>query len=359
MGDHPLHVGLVGVGEYSSTYHVPHLRRRDDAVIAAATDLDDRKETVIAATGTDSFFVDYREMIDAGLLDAVIVSTPHGLHFEHASYALSAGLHTMVDKPLTIRSANAWELVRIADESGVLLMTALNRHFDPASLYTKHAIASGAVGDVQLTTSLQRGFPSRGANAGWLSDPEIGGGMLYGRTCHMADLLPWLHDSRAAEVEARIEYHGPRDDPSTSSPQAGSTRDPAKAGQRRRGRDAGHHHASIVGLTLENGATAQMISLAASERHEDAIMVYASLESVHIARPPSGSPWVATRSREHHGFEPVPPEDLPPGSTSTDNFVDALLRKAQPMATGEDGARSVRVIEAAIESAATGQPVRV
>ena len=47
------------------------------------------------------------------------------------------------------------------------------------------------------------------------------------------------------------------------------------------------------------------------------------------------------------------------GTSEGDNFVDAVLGKAQPMATGEDGARSVRVIEAAIESAATGHPVRV
>ncbi len=330
MSEPLLRVGLIGVGAYSTSYHVAHLRRRHDVTIAAAVDVANRADEVVAVTGGGKFFTDHEKMIRSGLVDAVIVSTPHGLHYEHGRAALAAGLPTMIDKPLTIGSARAWELVSLADDSGVLFMTALNRHFDPASLYAKRSIASGAAGEVQLTTSLQRGFATGGANTGWLNDPEIGGGMLYGRTCHMADLLSWLHGSPAVEVDARIEYFEP-----------------------------GVDRASIVRLRLENGQTAQMVSLAVAERYQDAATVYGSDESIHIERGPAGGAWVATRSRPEHSFEPVPAGELPDGSTSTDNFIDAVTGKAAPMATGEDGARSVRVIEAAIESAAAGKPVRV
>ncbi len=325
----PLRVGLIGVGNYSSSYHVPHLKAREDALIAAAADVAERAEEATAVTGAEAFFSDHREMIDSGQVDAIIVSTPHGLHHEHGMAALRAGLPTMIDKPLTIGSEQAWELVRAAEDADTLLMTALNRHFDPASRYARQAITSGAVGRVQLTTSLQRGFAASRGEGSWLNDPVIGGGMLYGRTCHMADLLPWLNGSPVVEVSAHVEYQEP-----------------------------GVDLLSLVRLTLANGAAAQMVSMAVSERYQDAITVYGSEESVHLERKNAG-PWLASRSRGDYPFEPVPDDELPEGSTSTDNFVDAVLGIAEPLATGEDGARSVRVIEAAIESAARGEPVAV
>ena len=60
--------------------------------------------------GIERGFEDYREMLDAVPMDGVVVSSPHVLHYEHASAALEKGCHVLVEKPLTTtaRDARAW-----------------------------------------------------------------------------------------------------------------------------------------------------------------------------------------------------------------------------------------------------------
>ena len=51
-------------------------------------------------------FSDYRELIDSGKVDAVIISTPHFSHVEIASYALGKNLHVLLEKPAGASSYN-------------------------------------------------------------------------------------------------------------------------------------------------------------------------------------------------------------------------------------------------------------
>ena len=74
---------------------------------------------------------DAAELVTYPGLDAVIVSSPHTVHFEHASLALAKGLHVLCEKPMCTRGADARELVRLAREKNLHLLVPYGWHYKP------------------------------------------------------------------------------------------------------------------------------------------------------------------------------------------------------------------------------------
>ena len=68
-----------------------------------------RGRELAARSGIPNCYTDYRQMIDEGNLDAVIVYTPEVLHYPMTMAALDAGLHAICEKPIAISVAQARE----------------------------------------------------------------------------------------------------------------------------------------------------------------------------------------------------------------------------------------------------------
>ena len=104
-------LGFIGAGWWATAYHLPQLTARDDVEMAALCRLGRAELTEVRDRFGFRFATeDYRELLDQPL-DAVVISSPHGLHYQHAKAALERGLHVMVEKPMTLRASEAWELV--------------------------------------------------------------------------------------------------------------------------------------------------------------------------------------------------------------------------------------------------------
>ena len=319
-------VGVIGAGNYASGYHVPHLVANVDVDVRAVCDASsDRLAAAAAATGVarDHLYADHREMLEREELDAVTVSSPHALHAEHVRAALERGLHVLVDKPFVLRSADARELIRLAEAQGRILLVALNRHLDPANLHARDLIQSGALGEPSFARSLQVGYPP----GGFYKDPELsGGGPLVGRGTHMASLMPWLTGWRPVLVSAVLAQG------------AGEVDD---------------------GATVSVAFAGEKLGQIASVRHGsppvDEMAVHASGGTVLVERVRGRPGWVVRRD----GGAPIPSDALPPGQTTTDHFVDAILGRTAPRIPLIDALLSVQILEAAYESARTGKTVAV
>jgi predicted dehydrogenase len=147
-------------------------------------------------------------------LDAVIVSSPHTLHYEHARLALERGLHVMVEKPMCIRAAEARELVRLATAKNRHLLVPYGWHYKPFVQQAKTWLDQNLIGEMQFAlchmaspvrSLLQgQGFAaeSNSGQAGKLlfqpdpktwADPQIaGGGYGYAQLSHSTGMLLWL-----------------------------------------------------------------------------------------------------------------------------------------------------------------------
>jgi predicted dehydrogenase len=144
----PVRVGVAGFGYWGPNL-VRNLDRLDDAELVAACDVSEKKlarlssayPTVQTTTEIDALLEDFD-------LDAVVVATSAPTHFEIASRALAAGKHCFVEKPLTLTSADAASLVRLADEGGLVLMVGHLMIYHSAIGWIKEYLDSGELGDV-------------------------------------------------------------------------------------------------------------------------------------------------------------------------------------------------------------------
>ena len=104
-------------------------------------------------SGDIIFTTDSGKIINDESIRAVIVSTPAETHFDLTKELLLAGKNVLVEKPITLNSAEAKELNSIAEESGLILMVGHLLLYHPAILKIKEFIDSGKLGNLQYIYS--------------------------------------------------------------------------------------------------------------------------------------------------------------------------------------------------------------
>jgi predicted dehydrogenase len=171
--------------------------------------------------GVGAQYVDYREMLDRGDLDGVVVATPHATHHAIAAEVLKRAIPLMLEKPMVLRARDARELVSLASKEGIPLVIGYPYHFVEQYSRLRSRIAEGALGQLQLVHSLfasmvleyYRANPRAyapvfkwtvtGPQPTTYSEPSIaGGGQGYLQVTHSADLLLWLTNLEPREVTA-------------------------------------------------------------------------------------------------------------------------------------------------------------
>lgn len=124
-----LRLGLIGAGRWGRNY-IRTVAAMADARLALLASRN--PESAGLVPGDCPVLADWRELLDPGALDGVIIATPPGLHAEMASAAIEAGLPVLVEKPLTMDVAQARALRGLALDRGVLAMVGHTHLFNPA-----------------------------------------------------------------------------------------------------------------------------------------------------------------------------------------------------------------------------------
>ncbi|WP_425148651.1 Gfo/Idh/MocA family protein [Deinococcus sp.] len=222
----PVRLGFIGAGWWATANHMPLLKARDDVEFVGVASLGaGQLRQVQDMFGFPFATEDYRELLKQDL-DAVVVTTPHHLHYEHALASVERGLHVMVEKPFTLRPDQAWRLVEAAKSRGVELLIPYGWHYRPYIQALKTALEGAPLGELQFAVCTMAS-PTRGLFAGradfsafdwkptlfeadprtWQT-PEIGGGYAHGQITHSSALLFWLTGLRSARVSARLSRAG-------------------------------------------------------------------------------------------------------------------------------------------------------
>lgn len=212
-------LGFIGAGWWATANHMPLLKPRGDVEFVGVCRLgSDILQKVKEEFGFTYATEDYRELLNQPL-DAVVVSSPHRFHYEHARAALECGLHVMCEKPMTLSAAEAWDLVEVARQKNVHLLIPYGWHYKPFLQHAKRLMNDNVVGQVQYVlchmASPTKDFFSGGGSvpAQWeptLAKPDsttwqvkaYGGGYAHGQITHSSALMFWLTGLRAAEVSA-------------------------------------------------------------------------------------------------------------------------------------------------------------
>ncbi|MGD9888810.1 MAG: Gfo/Idh/MocA family oxidoreductase [Halothiobacillaceae bacterium] len=127
----PLKCAVIGTG-YLGKFHADKYAALPECELVAIVDTDPEAAAAIAAKHGCQALGDYRELL--GKVDAVSIAVPTSLHFQVARDFLLAGVHVLVEKPMTTTVLEADELIRLAHEQRRVLMVGHLERFNPAIL---------------------------------------------------------------------------------------------------------------------------------------------------------------------------------------------------------------------------------
>lgn len=227
-----LRLGVIGAGAWTVTSHLPNFAKRRDEVefVAVCRKGTDLLADVQREWGFTFASEDYRDVLDAGV-DICLVASPPGLHHEHALSALEAGAHVLLEKPMTIAPADAWDLVRAAERLERHLVLSFGWNYMPMLRTAKEIMAEPGIGTIEQL-ALRMSSPTREllANAGsyphalpgtvpdpatWTDPTLSGGGYAQAQLTHALGVVLWLTGLEAdtafafmsAPMSAPVELH--------------------------------------------------------------------------------------------------------------------------------------------------------
>lgn len=206
MPSNTMRMAIIGAGSIADVGHIPAILRNPGTELAAICDANEKIAQKMAAKwGLSAWYTDYREMLEGVEIDAAIIATPNRTHYEIALACAEHGIHTVLEKPMTVTNGEAWALVAAFEQAGVKLMIGCDRRFWEQAEIAKRLIEEGLIGEVKMakgtmheTWQLYQG--SLAVSDFRLKLQEAGGGTLLDQGSHKLDQVRWLVGSEARRV---------------------------------------------------------------------------------------------------------------------------------------------------------------
>ncbi len=210
--------GIIGLGNQGSSYALNIFEsgkkgKAVDAVLSAVCDNNPAKiDNFKGKTNLKdlAYFSDYKEMLDSGLCDAILVETPHYQHPEIVIECLKRGLHVICEKPAGVYTKQVKEMNEVAKNSKALFALMFNQRTNCVYRKMKEIIAEGGIGDLQRVNWIitdwfrtQQYYDSGSWRATWEGE---GGGVLINQCPHQIDLVQWVVGEMPVSVTGFCQY---------------------------------------------------------------------------------------------------------------------------------------------------------
>jgi len=147
-------------------------------------------------------YTDYEKLLASETLDFAVIALPTKFHYPVAKAALERNIHVFCEKPFVLHAKDGEELVRIANEKGLVNQVGYHNHFIGTFRQLKSLLAENILGKLFHFSGETYGpVVTKSKSGTWRSKPEEGGGCLYDYASHVINLLQ--------EVIARpVKVHG-------------------------------------------------------------------------------------------------------------------------------------------------------
>lgn len=207
-----VNIAIIGVGNMGAC-HAKWLKEIPLSKLVAICDTDLEKGQKVALDAGCAFFPDYESLLQARICDAVVIATPHYDHTNIGIAALTAGYHVLVEKPISVHKADCLRLIAAYTNPKQIFGAMFNQRTDPHYKKAKQLISGGELGQIQRVNWIitnwyrtQHYYNSGGWRATWGGE---GGGVLLNQCPHNLDLLQWLcgMPQKVTAVGAIGKYH--------------------------------------------------------------------------------------------------------------------------------------------------------
>jgi len=191
-----LRVGIIGTGWIADAHIASYLRQPDVEIVAGADLVAGKAEAFFKKHGVagvrcyesdEAMLADQKNL----RLDAVSVCTYNRQHAPCAIHALKAGVHVLLEKPFTVTTEEALEVIRAERESGKVLSIGFQPRLDENMIMVKDIVRSGVLGKIyyiQTGGGRRRGIPTPFGTT-FIEDKTAGLGALGDIGCYSLDMV--------------------------------------------------------------------------------------------------------------------------------------------------------------------------
>lgn len=187
-------IGIIGFGRMGLT-HFSIINTHPAVEMTAIADTSNTMLNMIKKylPGT-KMFEDYKDLLNSGLVDAIIVCTPSVMHYDVCKMAAEKGINVFCEKPFTTSPAQAKELADIFESKGLVNQVGYVYRFDAVFGKVKEMLDQRLIGKVVhtnvqfLSSTISKMQPEKG----WRSKRENGGGATYEMGSHVIDLMEFF-----------------------------------------------------------------------------------------------------------------------------------------------------------------------
>lgn len=212
MEQKKLRLGVLGIGNMG-TGHIKNFKagRCPEIELTAVADIKPEKEAWIKENWETPlpFFTTAEEMMDSGLIDAILIAVPHYDHPTYAIKAMKKGIATMIEKPAGVYTKQVKEMIAVADETKVPLGIMMNQRTNCIYRKMREIVQSGEMGAIRRINWIitdwyrtQYYYDSGDWRATWSGE---GGGVLMNQCPHQLDLWQWIC-GMPATVQANMYF---------------------------------------------------------------------------------------------------------------------------------------------------------
>ncbi|MCQ2399467.1 MAG: Gfo/Idh/MocA family oxidoreductase [Clostridia bacterium] len=192
--------GIIGLGNQGGSYarNIFGKGRVENGEVTAICDIVPEKMDKLCEdlNWNVAKFVDYKEMVDSGLVDVILVEVPHYLHPEMSIYGLTHGVNVLCEKPAGVYTKAVKEMNAVADKSNKLFGLMFNQRTNCIYRKMRELIAAGEIGEIRRINWIitdwyrtQSYYNSSAWRATWKGE---GGGVLMNQCPHQLDLIQWV-----------------------------------------------------------------------------------------------------------------------------------------------------------------------
>ncbi|MEK7474736.1 MAG: Gfo/Idh/MocA family oxidoreductase [Candidatus Coatesbacteria bacterium] len=340
-------VGVIGLG--MGRHHIQGYQAHPRAQVVAIADTDpNRLEEIGNRFHVPVRYTSAETMLARERLDVVSIATPNKFHKPLTIAALKAGAHVLCEKPMAMNAREAREMLAAAKKARRRIMINFSYRFTEAAQSLKRHVDTGVLGDVYFARSVwhrSRGMPGFG---GWFGIKALsGGGPLIDLGVHRLDLALWLMGyPRPAWV-------------------MGSTYDHiARPIAKRTGKRFDVEDLAVGLVKFTNGAMLEIEASWAANLPEAELMETRLLgtkgglvqRNLHGTYEFEGELYLERKGRVET-VKPKAAKAVPGGAMG--HFIECLATGQPHIATGEQGATVMEILDAIYASAECNAPVRI
>lgn len=344
--------GVVGTGMMGME-HLANLRHLDGVEVTAIADPDpSSREAAHRAAPTAALFSDHRDLIAAGLCDAVVVAAPNHTHAAILADLLPTTLHVLVEKPLATTVADARRIVDLARDRQAITWVGLEYRYMPPIARLIGEAHAGTAGTLRMVAIREHRFPFLPKVGNWNRFSKNTGGTLVEKCCHFFDLMVHILGDRPVRVYA-------------SGAQDVNHLDELYDGRRPDILD----NAYVV-VDFSDGARAvlDLCMFAEATYHQEEVSVVGDAGKIEALIPPNlvrigrrGTHYIGEMEIHHVEDPRIAYVGHHHGASYLEHldFLEAIRSGARPEVSVEDGLLSVAIGVAAHRSIAEARPVEL